>query len=189
MLDVSKTEGAIDAFHFEHHDIRALIGETAAGLAPQLARKRLTLDLQLGDTELVAKVDPRRFAQAMHFVLSSAAQFSPQDQAIHVAASAPAQGVIHICVRDQGPGRDQGQDISQAEIQAVLQAFAPPEQAGEDKPPADLGLAVCNKVITAHGGSIHMTDAEEGGVIFHITLPQVGHSISASRTAQSNESP
>ena len=189
MLDVSKTEGAIDAFHFEHHDIRALIGETAAGLAPQLARKRLTLDLQLGDTELVAKVDPRRFAQAMHFVLSSAAQFSPQDQAIHVAVSAPAQGVIHICVRDQGPGRDQGQDISQAEIQAVLQAFAPPEQAGEDKPPADLGLAVCNKVITAHGGSIHMTDAAGGGVIFHITLPQVGHSISASRTAQSNESP
>lgn len=179
LLDVSKTEGAIDAFHFEHHDIRALIGETAAGLAPQLARKRLTLDLQLGTTALVAKVDPRRFTQALHFVLSSAAQFSPQGQAIHVAASAPGQGVIHICVRDKGPGRDQGQDISQAEIQAVLQAFAPPEQAGDDKPPADLGLAVCHKVITAHGGSINMADAADGGVIFHITLPQAGHALSA----------
>lgn len=189
LLDVSKTEGAIDAFHFEQYDIRALIGEIAAGLAPQLARKCLTLDLQLAATALMAKVDPGRFSQAMHFVLSSAAQFSPQGQVIHVAASAPDQDSIHICVRDQGPGRDQGRDISQAEIQAVLQAFAPPEQAGEDKPSADLGLAVCNKVITAHGGSIHMTDAEEGGVIFHITLPQVGHSISASRTAQSNESP
>jgi PAS domain S-box-containing protein len=183
LLEVSKTEGAIDAFQFEHHDIRALIGETAAGLAPQLARKHLTLDLQLGATELVAKVDPRRFTQAMHFVLSSAVQFSPQGQAIHVAASAPGQGSIHISVRDQGPVRDQGRDISQAEIQAVLQAFAPPEQTGDDKPPADLGLAVCHKVITAHGGHIDMTDAAEGGVIFHITLPQSGYSVPAPQTA------
>lgn len=189
LLDVSKAEGAIDVFHFEQHDIRALLSETASGLAPQLARKRLTLDLQLGATALVAKVDPRRFTQAMHYVLSSAAQFSPQGQAIRIAASAPDQGSIHISVRDQGPGRDQGRDISQAEIQAVLQAFAPPEQAGEDKPHADLGLAVCHKVITAHGGRIYMTDAAEGGVIFHITLPQAGHPTPAPRTAQWTESP
>lgn len=188
LLDIPKTEGAIDAFHFEQHDIRALIGETAAGLAPQLARKHLTLDLQLGAAVLVARVDPMRFTQAMHYVLSSAAQFSPQGQAIRIAASAPDQGRIHISVRDQGPRRDPGRDISQEEIQAVLQAFAPPEQAGEDKPHADLGLAVCHKVITAHGGRIYMTNAAEGGVIFHITLPQAGHPIPAPGAFQWAES-
>jgi hypothetical protein len=34
-----------------------------------------------------------------------------------------------------------------------------------------------------------MTNAVEGGVIFHINLPQAGHAISAPRTAQSNECP
>ena len=38
-----------------------------------------------------------------------------------------------------------------------------------------LGLAICRKIITAHGGSIHATNAPGGGTIFHISLPTAGY--------------
>lgn len=189
LLDIPKTEGSIDSFHFERHDVRTLIGETVAGLAPQLAHKRLTLELQLGAAALVAKVDSRRFTQVMHYVLTSAAQFSPEGQAIHVAASSLDQTSIHISVCDQGPGRSQGPGIAQEEIQAVLQTFTQLGQTGEDAPGVDLGLAVCHKIITAHGGRIYTTNAPEGGVVFHITLPHAGHRIPEPAVPQWTESP
>lgn len=189
LLDIPKTEGSIDSFHFERHDVRALVGETVAGLTPRLARKRLALELQLGAAALVAKVDSRRFTQVMHYVLTSAAQFSPEGQAIHVAASSLDQTSIHISVCDRGPGRSQGPGIAQEEIQAVLQTFTQLGQTGEDSPGVDLGLAVCHKIITAHGGRIYTTNAPEGGVVFHITLPHAGQRIPEPAAPQWTESP
>lgn len=169
--------------------MRALVGETVAGLTPRLARKRLALELQLGAAALVAKVDSRRFTQVMHYVLTSAAQFSPEGQAIHVAASSLDQTSIHISVCDRGPGRSQGPGIAQEEIQAVLQTFTQLGQTGEDSPGVDLGLAVCHKIITAHGGRIYTTNAPEGGVVFHITLPHAGQRIPEPAAPQWTESP
>lgn len=170
-LDITEAERCIDTYLFARHDLRRLIGVVAAELQPQLQRKQLTLELQLGTEPLVATVDSQHFTRVMGHVLASAAQFSPQGQSIHVAAHAPDDATIHISIRDQGPGRGQGADISGPEIQAILQAVAPGDCTIATSASENLGLSTCQKIVTAHGGRIYTTNTPQGGAAVHIHLP------------------
>lgn len=168
LLDMSKIESAVGAFHFEHTDVRGLIEGVSAELGLQLGRKRLALVLELGQAPLIAKVDPTRFQQVMRNVLANAVKFSPEDRRIEITASATNEQTLHIQVRDQGPG------IPPAELEAVFQAFVQSSQTRDGSGGTGLGLAISRKIVTAHGGRIYAANAVDGGAVFHIVLPLAG---------------
>ena len=169
LLDMSKIDSTVGAFHFEPHDVRDIIEAVAAELASQLQGKQLTLNLQLGRLPLEAKVDPVRFAQVIRNVLANAVKFSPEGRAIQISAGLSDDVTIHIAVRDQGPG------IPPTELEAVFQAFVQSSKTRDGSGGTGLGLAICQKIVTAHGGHIHAANAPGGGAIFHITLPTAGY--------------
>ena len=169
LLDIAKIESTVGAFHFERADVRDLIEDVAAELELQLDKKRQGLGLQLGRAPLVAKVDPTRLQQVVRNVLGNAMKFSPEDSIIDIAADNPDDNTIRIQIRDKGPG------IPPAELDAVFQAFVQSSQTRDGSGGTGLGLAICRKIITAHGGSIHATNAPGGGTIFHISLPTAGY--------------
>ena len=169
LLDIAKIESTVGAFHFERADVRDLIEDVAAELELQLYKKRQGLGLQLGRAPLVAKVDPTRLQQVVRNVLGNAMKFSPEDSIIDIAADNPDDNTIRIQIRDRGPG------IPPAELDAVFQAFVQSSQTRDGSGGTGLGLAICRKIITAHGGSIHATNAPGGGTIFHISLPTAGY--------------
>ena len=169
LLDIAKIESTVGAFHFERADVRDLIEDVAAELELQLEKKRQGLGLQLGRAPLVAKVDPTRLQQVVRNVLGNAMKFSPEDSIIDIAADNPDDNTIRIQIRDRGPG------IPPAELDAVFQAFVQSSQTRDGSGGTGLGLAICRKIITAHGGSIHATNAPGGGTIFHISLPTAGY--------------
>lgn len=169
LLDMSKIDSTVGAFHFEPHDVRDIIEAVAAELASQLQGKQLTLNLQLGRLPLEAKVDPVRFAQVIRNVLANAVKFSPEGRAIQISAGLSDDVTIHIAVRDQGPG------IPPTELEAVFQAFVQSSKTRDGSGGTGLGLAICQKIVTAHGGHIHAANVPGGGAIFHITLPTAGY--------------
>ena len=169
LLDIAKIESTVGAFHFERADVRDLIEDVAAELELQLDKKRQGLGLQLGRAPLVAKVDPTRLQQVVRNVLGNAMKFSPEDSIIDIAADNPDDNTIRIQIRDRGPG------IPPAELDAVFQAFVQSSQTRDGSGGTGLGLAICRKIITAHGGSIHATNAPGGGTILHISLPTAGY--------------
>lgn len=164
LLDISKIESTVGAFHFERNDVRDLIEDVTAEMQLLLGRRRLALQLQLGPKPLVSKVDPTRLKQVVRNVLSNAAKFAPQDSTIDITAHTPDEHTIRIAVRDRGPG------IPPAELEAVFDAFVQSSQTRDGAGGTGLGLAICRKIITAHGGRIHATNAPGGGSIFHIEL-------------------
>ncbi len=168
LLDMSKIESTVGAFHFERADVRGLIEKVAAELAPQLGNKRLALALTLGDAPLMAKVDPTRFQQVVRNLLANAVKFSPEDRRIEVTASATEEQTLRIQVRDQGPG------IPPAELEAVFQAFVQSSQTRDGSGGTGLGLAIARKIVMAHGGRIYAANAVDGGAVFHIVLPLAG---------------
>lgn len=165
LLDLGKMDISIGAFHFERHDVRLLVQEVAKELGSQLERKRQALELQLGSEPLMAKVDCARFAQVVRNVLANAVKFSPEGRSICIVARLQDASRIHMTVRDHGPG------IPRAELEAVFQAFVQSSQTSDGAGGSGLGLAICQKIMVAHGGSIHAANAPEGGAIFHIILP------------------
>ena len=169
LLDMSKIDSTVGAFHFEPHDVRDIIEAVAAELASQLQGKQLTLNLQLGRLPLEAKVDPVRFAQVIRNVLANAVKFSPEGRNIQISAGLSDDVTIHIAVRDQGPG------IPPTELEAVFQAFVQSSKTRDGSGGTGLGLAICQKIVTAHGGHIHAANAPGGGAIFHISLPTAGY--------------
>jgi two-component system sensor histidine kinase KdpD len=101
-------------------------------------------------------------------LLSNAAKFAPEASLISVesrtvdSASGPA---IEISVRDEGPG------VSETEAEAIFAPFVRGEAASSARiDGVGLGLAICRRILEAHGGAICVLPDEPGGV-FRMTIP------------------
>jgi C4-dicarboxylate-specific signal transduction histidine kinase len=78
----------------------------------------------------------------------------------------PQQLVIDIA--DDGPG------IAPEARARIFEAFFFQREGG-----IGLGLAVVQKVVTAHGGRIEAGESELGGALFRILLPREGPAVPA----------
>ena len=107
--------------------------------------------------------DPRQLRRVLQNLLSNALRFRRGDSVrIEVTSLGDAREWV-VSVRDDGVG-------------------VPPEHTGRIfgmfarlDPSADgigLGLAVCRRVVEAHGGRIWVEPADDGGSVFRFTLPR-----------------
>ena len=69
-----------------------------------------------------------------------------------------------ICIRDFGPG------IPEAELQKFYKGSSKARGSG-------IGLAVCDEIISRHGGTFEIGNAEGGGTVVTIRLPILQESL------------
>ena len=108
--------------------------------------------------------DPVRMGQVVDNLISNAVKFSPRDTKIAVSVIRSGSEAV-ICVEDQGPG------IQEKDKEGMFGEFAKlsARPTGEEKS-TGLGLAICKKIIDAHGGRIWAENRKEGGARFSIAL-------------------
>jgi signal transduction histidine kinase len=81
-------------------------------------------------------------------------------------AVAEVDGWVEVVVADDGPG------IAPGDRERVFERFTRLDEArGREDGGAGLGLAIARDVVTAHGGTIVVTDAPGGGATFVVRLP------------------
>lgn len=96
-------------------------------------------------------------------LLDNARKYSPEGAPI-VVSVAQDERSVRFAVRDPGPG------VPPAEREAIFERF---RRAGNgNQPGAGLGLHICRGLVEAHGGTIEVGDAPEGGAEFAFTLPR-----------------
>ena len=80
------------------------------------------------------------------------------------AAAAAGRHFVEVVVSDDGPG------IAAQDRERI---FEPYVRAGDGSRAGGLGLglAICKRIVEAHGGTILLTDAPGGGSRFSFTLP------------------
>jgi signal transduction histidine kinase len=83
----------------------------------------------------------------------------PQAGRLIELSSSTGEESVEITVRDSGPGLPE-------EIQSRI--FEPFASGGDG---LGMGLAICHRIITLHGGRIRAENAESGGAKFTFTLP------------------
>lgn len=76
---------------------------------------------------------------------------------------------LHISVLDEGSG------VPEAELQTIFHPFYRSPQAEQSSEGYGLGLAITQRVIQAHGGSIVASNRSSGGLCMHIVLPILLH--------------
>ena len=111
------------------------------------------------------EADPERLKQVLCNVLDNAAKHGGSGKRI-IASLRREEDNYVIRIRDFGPG------IPPAELPYVKQKF----YKGSSKARGSgIGLAVCDEIITRHGGTFEIGNADGGGALVTISLPIPPH--------------
>jgi signal transduction histidine kinase len=140
--------------------LATLMAEVAADLRPRLDEAGATLEV--GDLPEV-RGDAQQLRRLLQNLVSNAVKFRG-DAAPRIAVSARAgaeQWVVTVADNGIGvPAVDQGR---------IFGMFA---RAHRDHDGTGIGLAVCRRVVEAHGGRIWVEGGDGGGSAFRFTLPR-----------------
>jgi signal transduction histidine kinase len=79
---------------------------------------------------------------------------------IDVAIALNELGEIEVQVADRGAG------IADGDLERIFESFYSTKSSG-----LGVGLAICRKLIEAHGGHLWASHHPGGGALFHFTLP------------------
>ena len=105
--------------------------------------------------------DSERLKQVLLNILDNAAKYGGGGETIEVSLTAEEEAVM-IRVRDHGPG------IPPDELPHVKERFY---KGSSKKRGSGIGLAVCEEIVTRHGGTLLIENAEGGGVLVTVRLP------------------
>jgi PAS domain S-box-containing protein len=167
LLDLSRLESTVGHLILTEQDLAPLIKAVVDEHAAAADKRSIKLKLQLpepAEHQLMAAVDAGRLQQALRNVLDNALRLAPATSQITITAN---QDGTQIClsVHDLGPG------IPAGELESIFSPFAQSSQTKEGEGGTGLGLAVCRKIMVAHGGGVSAQNHVEGGAIFELRLP------------------
>ncbi|MES2886006.1 MAG: HAMP domain-containing sensor histidine kinase [Pseudomonadota bacterium] len=121
------------------------------------------LNMQLHAITTYANGDPGLLARALGNIVGNAIKFSANGSAIALDVSID-NGMASLTVRDHGPG------VPVTQLKQLFQPFYRGDNASRAEGHG-LGLAIAQRIVTAHGGRIEASNADGGGLAVRIILP------------------
>jgi len=109
----------------------------------------------------IVNADPLRLGRAISNMLDNAGKWSPPGGTIEVEVAGG-----QVTVRDHGPGFPDG------DVDKVFDRFWRSDEA-RGKPGSGLGLAIVQRVADEHGGEATARNAEDGGAVVSLELPEI----------------
>jgi two-component system sensor histidine kinase/response regulator len=166
LLDVATIEAGELKLHREPHNLAELIAKSVSMTNIEAAKKKTHVTLHTGGLTPILQLDPAKMRQVIDNLLSNAVKYSPPGSEITATIqSDPAQGTYGFAVQDQGPGIPDGErdklfkDFGRLSVQPT---------GGEKS--TGLGLAICRKIVEAHGGTITAENLPTRGCEFRVFL-------------------
>ena len=112
-------------------------------------------------------LDKRLIHRAIENILRNALRYSPKGQVVIVSLyKDPSKHCVIIDIEDNGPG------VPSSQLIKIFNPFYRVDTARAKKTGGyGLGLAIAKQAIQLHGGEIHATNRQQGGLLVRITLP------------------
>ena len=140
-------------------------------LLAKLGDHKLSLKIQIPENNELILCDGERITQVIINLISNAIKFSPDNSCIDISydfLKIDFKSHVKVIVKDQGKG------IPEVEREQIFQMFS---QSGKPETTArmrstGLGLAICQQIITMHGGTINIEDSDNNyGTIISFVIP------------------
>jgi signal transduction histidine kinase len=161
VLDTSRIEAGTFSYAFEEVDVAALVRDVTA--AAELGQDEVRVDATIAEPLPHVRGDRERLRQVLANLVENAVKYSPAGKAVDVHAVA-TNGRIVVDVRDRGPG------VSADDQSLIFEKFGR-AKTGKMLPGTGLGLFIARSIAEAHGGSLEVHSADDGGAIFTLALP------------------
>ncbi len=162
VLEVARIDAGLVRAERRPTDVAALLEVEARPFEALGARRRLTLELDVGAAGH-ATLDGPALGQAVQNLLANALKFTPKGGRLRLEAH-QAAGRLHVAVDDSGPG------VAAADAPFIFDRYR--QAAGaRARGSAGLGLAIVRAVAEAHGGQARLAPSRLGGARFELELP------------------
>jgi two-component system sensor histidine kinase BaeS len=144
-------------------DLAAVAGAEAGALADRFGRAGIALEVHASPAPVLG--DARRLGQVVRNLLTNALRFTDAGGTVEVSAGTEGEGAF-VRVRDTGIG------IEPAELRNVFKRFWRGDRSrSRTRGGAGIGLAIVERLVTAHGGSISVQSEPGRGSAFEVRLP------------------
>lgn len=153
LLTMARIEPQLNSPRLSRIDLSALVREELAELTPLALEKDVELVLE-GDEGCLIATDPVALAIALQNLVTNALNFAPAGSEVRVGLRPQADGAMHLCVEDAGPGIDEQQR------ERLLERFYSQGNANG----AGLGLAIVQMIVSKIGGRLELRNRPEGGL-------------------------
>jgi two-component system sensor histidine kinase KdpD len=164
LLEMTRLEAGAVAVRKEWQSAEDVIGAALGRIELRAAGREI--ETQIAESLGLIELDAGLIEQVLVNLVDNALKFTPADTPVEISVRASPGGVTFE-VADRGPG------LSATEVDRVFDKFYR-GSAETDQPGAGLGLAVCDGIIRAHGGTIRATARPGGGATFSFFLPVEG---------------
>ncbi len=143
-------------------DITAELEDAILAYSDLMKKENVRVNYHMPD-EVVPLIngDPERLRQVFLNILDNAAKYAKNGAVVDIGVKFNTER-IGIMFRDHGPG------IPENEINHVKEKFY---KGSAHTRGNGIGLAVCDEIVTRHGGDLLIANAEGGGAIVTVMLP------------------
>ncbi len=161
LLDFTRIQDGRMTLNIEQTDIRSEFEDTVFMYGSRLAQDGIKLEYLENDDDIPEiSCDPKRMRQVFLNILDNAAKHgggTPIEADIRYS-----DDFVTVRIRDYGPG------IPEDELPLVKKKF----YKGTSKVRGSgIGLAVCDEIVSMHGGILTLENAPEGGTLVTVQLP------------------
>ncbi len=141
------------------------LADTIATCLHDIGPAARAVEVESLDALPLVAADPVLLERSIANIINNALRFTPQDQPIHVTASA-ADGLVRVRIVDHGPG------IAVSDRAKVM---APFQRLGDQQTSdgVGLGLSIAQGFIHAMGAGLTLDDTPGGGLTVNVTLTAV----------------
>jgi PAS domain S-box-containing protein len=162
ILDYSRIEAGRLQLELHDFEARPVVQEVLAGISQIDRDKPVHLQIDVAPGFMV-RADRQRFQQILYNLASNALKFTPRGGQVTISARRDAS-FAYVSVRDTGVG------IPADQLEPVFEEFHQ-ARATERNQGAGLGLAITQRLVQAHGGSISVESEVGEGSCFTFSLP------------------
>ena len=152
---------------------KQLINEILQNFDEIRKEKNITFNYTLSD--IIVNADLIRFKQLIYNLISNAIKFSKENSTVSIVTYVNRKKEFVFEIRDKGDG------ISKKDITKIFNFFTQVNRSElKRQQGSGVGLALCRKILQAHGGEIYVKSKLHQGSTFWFTLPLKKKSVSKS---------
>ena len=149
------------------HQSVELMDDVVAEALRHVNRKSREHTIRVSSEEelLLARIDAKLIVQVLINLVDNAIKYTPVGSHIGIHTRKRG-GRVEVSVSDDGPG------IPDAQKERIFDMFySGANQIADSRRSLGLGLSLCRSIVTAHGGTIAVSDNRPRGTVFTFTLP------------------
>lgn len=162
LLEFTRIQDGRFNLSIEPMDVEAELEDSMFAYGELLRQEELELEYTPAASPLPnIPGDPERLRQVFLNILDNAAKYGKSGKEIDVCIEKQGEYIV-ISIRDHGPG------IPEAELPFVKNKFY---KGSSKERGSGIGLAVCDEIVSRHGGELIIENAEGGGVKVVVKLP------------------